>query len=177
MPRTRSASPREPRPIDADALALLALNYVARYATTRAKLRLYLRRKLRERGWNGADEPPVEAIVARHAGSGHIDDAAFAAGRAAALHRRGYGARRIGEALRAAGIEAEDRPEEEAAPEHALEAALAFARRRRIGPFAATPADAERLRRDIAALLRAGHAWPVARAVAQAAPGESVKGV
>jgi regulatory protein len=45
--RPRRALP----PLDQAALQELALRYVGKYATTRAKLRAYLGRKLRERGW------------------------------------------------------------------------------------------------------------------------------
>ena len=51
-------------PLDAEALEQAALSYAGRYATTRAKLAAYLARKLRERGWNGAGEPPVGRLVA-----------------------------------------------------------------------------------------------------------------
>ena len=40
-------------PLDEAGLNELALAYVARYATSRAKLLAYLARKLRERGWGG----------------------------------------------------------------------------------------------------------------------------
>ncbi len=41
---------RKPSPLTATRLQDLALSYVARFATTRAKLEAYLVRKLRERG-------------------------------------------------------------------------------------------------------------------------------
>ena len=90
---------------DSATLERAALDYAARYATTRAKLTAYLRRKLRERGWAEADAPAVEALVERFADRGYVDDRAFAVARADALLRRGYGGRRIGSALRAAGID------------------------------------------------------------------------
>ena len=49
---------RKPSPLTATRLQDLALSYVARFATTRAKLEAYLVRKLRERGWEG-DDPPT----------------------------------------------------------------------------------------------------------------------
>ena len=39
------------------------MRYVERFATTRAKLRDYLRRKLRERGWKGDADPDLAAIA------------------------------------------------------------------------------------------------------------------
>ena len=51
--------PALPRPLDAAALDQLALRYVERFATTRGKLADYLRRKVRERGWQGAPVDPA----------------------------------------------------------------------------------------------------------------------
>jgi regulatory protein len=102
--RNRSQTPRPP--LDEEGLERLALHYAGRYATTRAKLRAYLRRKVTERGWEGSSPAPVERLAERLAGLGYVDDKAFASARAASLLRRGYGERRIGEALRAAGVDA-----------------------------------------------------------------------
>jgi regulatory protein len=146
-----------------------------RYATTRAKLRHYLVRKLASRGWEGEGEPPVEMIVERCAELGYVDDAGFAVARGAALTRRGFGEQRIAAALRAVGIDAETAaPVRAAAREDALEAALRFARRKRIGPFAEELAAPDQRRRNLAALLRAGHAPDIARRIADAAPGASL---
>ena len=163
----------DPRPFDGVTLEQAALNYVGRYGTTRARLAAYLRRKLRERGWNGDGDPPVESLVERLTGLGYIDDRAFATARAASLGRRGYGERRVREALRAAGIEDEDSEEaREAARRGAWAAALRFAERRRIGPFAEREADREAREKALGALLRAGHPIDLARRLAAARPGE-----
>ena len=70
-------------PLDKAGLEQTALFYAGRYATSRARLKAYLLRKLRERGWDGAEPPPLEALVERLAGLGYVDDRAFAAARAA----------------------------------------------------------------------------------------------
>ena len=157
-----------PKPLDDTALRDLALGYAGRYATTAAKLKHYLRRKLRERGWSGEDEPQVDALIARFVELGYIDDAAFAEVRTRDLLRRGYGARRVGQALHQAGVDTEalDVPEPDAAETRA--AALAFARRRRLGPFAATPPDPKAREKQLAALVRAGHDFDAARAMVDA---------
>jgi regulatory protein len=160
-------------PLDGAGLEQAALFYAGRYATTRAKLAQYLRRKLRERGWAGAAPPPVESLVARMAALGYVDDRAFAEARAGALSRRGYGVRRIGDALRAAGIEEEDSAEARAAAEEqAWDAALRFAERKRIGPFAAVEADRPAREKAYGAMLRAGHSPALARRILAAKPGE-----
>jgi len=160
-------------PLDAKALEQAALSYAGRYATTRAKLAAYLERKLRERGWEGAGAPPVGHLVERMAGLGYVDDRAFASARAAALSRRGYGERRIGAALRGAGIAEEDAVEaREIASAAAWDAALRFAQRRRIGPFAGGETDRPAREKALASMLRAGHPMQIARRFVAARPGE-----
>jgi regulatory protein len=157
-----------PRPLDQEAVLRLALHYVGRYATTEAKLGDYLRRKVRERGWDSDSAPDFNGVVARCAASGYVDDASFAEARAGALNRRGYGARRIGQALQQAGIARAlaDRvmPDEDAA----MAAAETYARRRRIGPFALTTPDEPTRRRHLSAMVRAGHSFELARKYALA---------
>jgi regulatory protein len=160
-------------PLDAAALEQAALFYAGRYATTRAKLAFYLGRKVRERGWAETHAPPIEALVERMAALGYVDDRAFATAKAGALTRRGYGARRVGEALRAAGIGEEDGAEaREVAEEGAWDAALRFAERRKIGPFSTSEADRAAREKAYAAMLRAGHPPQFARRIVAARPGE-----
>jgi regulatory protein len=173
--RKFASSDRAPRPLDLSALNALAIAYLGRYATTRSRLRAYLARKVAMRGWEGDGQPPLDAVVERCAELGYVDDAGFAAARGAALMRRGYGEQRVAAALRAAGIDAETAaPVREAARDEALAAALAFARRRRIGPFGSESIGPDERRRGLAALLRAGHAPDIARRVAFAEPGTSL---
>jgi regulatory protein len=158
-------------PLDAEGLERLGLFYAGRYATTRSKLADYLRRKLRERGWSGPGEPPVEALVERFAGLGYVDDRAFAEARAASLLRRGYGERRVSEALRGAGIAEPDSAQARLeAEKDALAAAHRFARRRRLGPYADRAPDRAAERKAIAAMMRAGHRLETVRAVLGASP-------
>ncbi len=150
-------------PLDSDALKRLALSYVGRYATTRAKLESYLRRKIGERGWAGTDAPPIAELVIRCADAGFVDDRAFAELRSGALARRGYGARRIGQALAVAGVDRDLAQQFLPVDEDAVNAAAAFARRRRIGPYADAPLDEAARRRAFAAMIRAGHSFALAR--------------
>jgi regulatory protein len=159
-------------PLDQTRLQELALRYVGKYATTRAKLRTYLARKLRESGWEGDREPDLEALAARFAQLGYIDDASYALSKSRDLSARGYGKRRLAEKLHHAGVSEDDsRGAFDAAEAEAAEAALRFARRRRLGPFAATAADRPVREKWIAAMVRAGHDFGMARAIANLAPG------
>lgn len=160
-------------PLDRESLTNLALGYAARFATTRAKLGDYLRRKLRERGWEDIMPADVDAVVARLAELRYVDDAAYAAARGEALARRGYGARRIAQTLDAAGVEAEERSQAASlSPRAAWASADRLARRRRIGPYADTPADRPLREKQVAAFVRAGHDFGTARRWVDAAPGE-----
>jgi regulatory protein len=168
--------PRKPRPpLDEEKLNELMLAYVAKFATSRAKLAAFLRRKVRERGWAGAGEPPVDDLVAKAARVGFVDDAAFALGKARSLTARGYGARRVSQALYAAGIgEADGEAARGHARDDAVEAALRFARRRRFGPFAAAAADPKDREKQLAAMLRAGHGLRLSQVILKLEPGAAI---
>ena len=186
QPGRKPRDPRpQPKPLDAARLEEIALAYVARFATSAGKLRDYLRRKLRERGWEGAPDEDAqilamrgaacaEALIERFMAAGYVDDESFARGRAGRLLRRGFGRRRINEALGAAGIDGDLR--EAVMPGEGAQraAALALARKRRFGPFGdigsgQTNADPARRQKQMAAMLRAGHSMDAARAVLGAA--------
>lgn len=173
--RERKARPA-PRPIDQTGLHDLALSYVARFATTGAKLESYLARKLRERGTPDAGAGEAEAgsnltidipaIVSRMIDLGYVDDDAYARMRSRDLAARGFGARRIEQALWAAGVDEDTRADH--APDEAgrRRAAIQLAKKRRFGPFGQRAGDAadgdlmeQRKAREkaVAAMLRAGH--------------------
>ena len=160
---------RAAKPLDRAHFEDLALAYVARFTTTAAKFERYLKRKLRERGWDGEGEPPVAATVERYVELGYVDDAAYARIKAGNLLRRGYGARRVSQALGEAGIGEKVRQEVAPAERAAREAALTYARRRRFGPFGAAPPDAALREKQLAAMVRAGHGFEASRALVDAA--------
>ena len=176
MANRPARSDRSRKPFDAARLGELALAYVARFATSRAKLARYLSRKIHESEWVDvveADEAR-DAAVARMARLGFLDDRQYAAMRGSAMTRRGLGVRRVKAQLRVDGIAEADAGEAvEAAEAAALGAALGFARRRRFGPFAVRAADDPAQReRQVAAFARAGHAPALARRILAIAPGD-----
>lgn len=178
MRNARSSPARDhvPRPLNGESLAELAIAYVGRFATTRAKLLRYLQRKLFERGWDGGDNgqpADPEAVAQSMVALGYIDDAAYATMKARALGRKGFGVRRVAQALYGAGVGEADSAEAVAlADAGRLSAALRMAERRRWGPFAAEaepdPAKREKM---IAAYMRAGHDARLARRILSLAPG------
>jgi regulatory protein len=171
---SQSRSSRPARPLDTPTLQALALRYVGRFATTEAKLALYLKRKISERGWTEDEPPPVAAIVSRFVGAGYVNDTEFANARARSLARRGYGHRRLEQSLTAAGVSRAITQTLVPQRDEAFAAAEAFARRRRLGPFcdtAVTPADR---RRHFAALVRAGHEFEFAKFFSSPKDGDTI---
>lgn len=172
---SRSAR-RAPAPLDQAALERLALRYVERFATTRGRLADYLARKLRARGWAGEGEPDPAAVAERMASLGYVDDRAFAAARAASMARRGLGARRVAAALRHAGVqEADADAVQPAVEDERVRSALAFARRKRFGPWAAAAPERDALDRQLAAMARAGHGYALSRRILLLEPGAEVE--
>lgn len=146
----------------------MALAYVARFSTSAVKFERYLTRKLREKGWEGEGEPPVAATVERYVELGYVDDEGYARMKTGSLLRRGYGARRVRQALGEAGIAEELRAEVAPGEAELREAALTYARRRRFGPFAAARPDPSVREKQLAAMVRAGHGFDAARALVDA---------
>ena len=164
-------------PLDRAALERMGLRYVERYATTRGKLTVYLKRKLRERGWEGEAPPDPAALADKFSELGYIDDRAFAEARASAMGRRGLGARRIAHDLSYAGIDAADA--EAIAPlieDDRIASAIAFARRKRIGPHAREAVvDRAMLEKQVGAMVRAGHSPSLAWKIARMVPGDDAE--
>jgi regulatory protein len=167
--RPRTAPPA----LDSVTIERIALAYVSRYATSRAKLRDHLLRKIAARGWTEDEtaETAVGRIIDRFVELGYVDDRALAEARGRSLRARGYGARRLGGVLGALGIsEVDAENARRAAEEGAWEAAVRFARKRRLGPFAPEPADEAGRRRAFAAMMRAGHAPDLAKRILSTNP-------
>jgi regulatory protein len=177
----RPAGPPPPGPLPTEALLHeAALNHLARFAATEAGLRRVLERRVdrwARRSEAAGEAPdavaPRAAEAKRHAatvarklaGSGAVDDAAFAAARARRLSRGGRSRRAIAAHLAAKGVarDAADAalPEGEEAE---LDSALALCRRRRAGPFAPGPLPPEARLKALAVLARAGFPRGVAEA-------------
>lgn len=155
-----------------------ALRYLERFPCTVARMRQYLKKLTREAVKAeeiepGEGEPWVESVIARLTRVGLLDDAAYARGRAGALHRKGKSARAIQFDLRRKGVDAElieaaldSRSENDVNPE--LEAAAALARRRRLGPYASAEKRRDARQKHLASLARNGFSFDIARRVIDA---------
>ena len=150
-----------------------ALAYTARYATSKENLRQVLWRKLRRAAFrSGEPEPPVadtEAeianIISRLERIGAVDDHAYAETLLRTLTARGTSVKAIRAKLQAKGVPATliaDLITASASAESEYQAALRYARRRRLGPYRQLPVTPERRQKDLAALCRAGFAYSTA---------------
>jgi len=186
--RTRRRGERRAKPPLTEAnLRDLALHYAARFAATGARLEAYLARKIRERGLaedaeGRAIQPDIPALVVRLAELGYVDDDAYARMRARDLSQRGYGARRVEESLRHAGVAEPLRAVHAPGEAASRRAAVLMAQKRRLGPFGAAMEDiADPLARNkarekaVAAMLRAGHQYGHVKAILAARGIEEVE--
>lgn len=161
---------KPPRPITAGYLQAVTGRYVERYATSSSHLRrLLMQRVFRSVNHHGHDLAEktalVDAEIARLLAAGILNDAQYAADRAQSLHRRGSGARKIRAALQVKGVSSEQISEALAEVDGDWEAALTYARKRRLGPWRDGALDEDRRRKELGKLGRAGFAWDVARRI------------
>jgi regulatory protein len=168
---------RRPAVATPETLERAAYAYLARYSASAEHLRrILLARVARSARFHGTDPADgaaaVEGIVRWLCDQGYLNDGAYALAMARRLLRRGASRHAIRARLRAKGVGAENADSAVAAlarevADPDLAAALAFARRRRLGPFR-PEADREGHRlRDLAALMRQGFEPSVARRVVE----------
>ena len=147
-----------------------ALTHLARYGTTRAGLVRVLDRRVDRWARRVEADPETVAtqvslgraaarvVADKLVAAGTVDDAAFAASRARGLARAGRSRRAVAAHLQARGVASElvrDAVSDD--PDTELAAALAFARRRRIGPFRREELDQEAALRELGMMARAGY--------------------
>jgi regulatory protein len=179
-PGRRDADAPPPKPISPNWLERAALHYLERYSASTEMLRRTLARRVEKRARLRGEDPAafaemIAATVARAVSAGLVDDARFTDTRLATLRRRGTSSRGVSAKLAAKGVsrdvvEAAMQAEREAMPDGAAEAiedqaARAYAKRRRLGPYRRPDLRAAHRDRDLAALARAGFAYGLARRV------------
>lgn len=160
-----------------------AVHYLERYASTEARLRDVLRRFARRKMPDEDSqhmEMLIDQVVASCAEKGYVDDKLFATQKTAALRQGGGSRSAIVRKLLQRGVErkiiadAIDDFDEEYSLEHEydaeLHAALVFARKRRLGPYAKLPLGKPEMKdgwqdRHQASLARAGFGYETISAV------------
>lgn len=184
-PGRRKRRRRGPRKATDASLGNAALHYLGRYATSSWNLRRVLMRKVeRSARVHGTERDAaaaaVDRLIARYQESGLLDDRAYAEAQAAALHRRGASVRAIRARLLGKGVDGDliEAALAVRAPgpgEPELAAALAYARRRRLGPCRPPAARKSMREKDLASLARAGFAYDIARRVMEAETAEELE--
>ncbi len=150
---------------------------MGRYPASEARLRQILAKKLEraptfDRVVEGDPAEMIDEVVRTCISAGYVDDVLYAKALVQSEHRKGRPNRVIAKKLREKGVpEDVGRDALEALNERTadpdLEAAHAFARRRRLGQYRRkeVPADEqrERARKDLGAMARAGFSYGVAK--------------
>ena len=169
------------KPITAKYLQNAATFYLERYPSTAEGLRRVLNRRVRKAEMAEAPvidnfKQTIDAIVAKFVDAGVIDDQAFAQTKARALHRRGSSTRLTRQKLSFAGVDGDTLDKAMAGLDEELDtdpkqrewqAAVALARRRRLGPFRRKDRKEHR-DRDLAAMARGGFEYQLAKKVIDA---------
>ncbi|HEY4105406.1 MAG TPA: RecX family transcriptional regulator [Polyangiaceae bacterium] len=164
-PKNFSEKAREARPpnVSRAGLDAAALRYLERFDCSSTKLARVLAERLAKAARAGVDVAEAKVFVAelleRYQASGLIDDRRFAQNFAARQRDRGASRRMIEQKLRQRGISSELSRQILAVPdsrESELEAARAYARKRRLGPHRKPELRETNRRKDLMALARAG---------------------
>ena len=173
--RSADGTAKQKRPPNVTRVGLegAALRYLERFDCSVSKLRKVLMDRVAKAARAGVEEAAlapghVEAILERYQASGLLNDQRFAKNFAERQRDRGGSRRVIEQKLRARGIGADTvqqlLPRNDSAQTE-LEAAHAFARRRRLGPHRKPETREAYRRKDLMALARAGFDYDTAQRV------------
>jgi len=174
--RSPQKKPKQKRPpnITRAGLEASALRYLERFDCSSERLRKVLTERVSKAARAGVEgaalaPPIIDEILQRYRENGLLNDERFAKNFAESLRGRGGSKRVIEMKLRARGISSEVAQQTlknvESPASSELEAAQAFARRRRLGPHRKPEQREEFRRKDLMALARAGFDFDTAKRV------------
>lgn len=173
-----SKVPRKPNP---DRLKRQAFHHLERWPTTRANLRRVLRRKVARAVPHHVFEVEeahawIEAVLDDLERIGVLNDTRWALDKARSGIRKGQSPRQVRANLRAKGIAPElvEQALDAVEGDTELRAAVTYARKRRLGPFAPPGRSPEQRTKDLARLARRGFSYDVARRVLDAEDPEAL---
>lgn len=183
-----------PRKITKARLHNIALHHLERFSASREGLRRVLERRVFKAARVHEDTPEEAAtwiteVLDALQRQGYLDDARYAEGQARSLAARGQSLRAIRQKLAAKGVSRDhvdtalERLAEELTPlggdaadtDPDMAAAVAYARRRRLGPWRAPEDRAAFRMKDMAALARRGFSSDVVRRILDAATPEDAE--
>jgi regulatory protein len=165
---TEGRAEKAPEPLTRQKVELWALAYVNRFDCTASKLTRHLSERVRKVGGDENAADWIAELVERYQGSGVLNDARFAKNLASQLTTRGKSSRMIAQKLTLRGVSRELTSElmatrREAEPGAELEAARAFARKRRLGAYRDAEQRALYRQKDLASLARQGFSFDIAK--------------
>lgn len=184
---------RIPKPVSQERLRSYALWYLSRYASSTGNLKRVLARRADKIARHHetdrvADREAIgemiSAVAVKLEAAGLLDDSAYAESRTRSLHRGGASRRKIAAYLAQKGVAGSDiaaafqtlEEETDTGNDLDLEAALRYAKRRRLGPFRDPKKRSERRDKDLAALARTGFAIDIALKIIDAEDLEELEG-
>lgn len=182
-----SQTPKIPKPVTPQSLRNAALRYLDRFATSRENLRQVLMRRVQTSNYH--HETPlqdgidwIDELLNKLTDSKLINDRTYAEMRAGALHRKGTSVKIIRMKLLEKGLSnndithALDALEKETQSDNLeRDAAIALAKRRRLGPWRLPSRREEFKEKDLAAMARAGFSYDLAREIIEAETAEDVE--
>lgn len=165
---------KAPKRISKTYLENAALYYLQRYATSAENLRRVLMRKVKRSCSFHQTEvedfsPLVDELVARYTNAGLVDDKTYAQAKVTSLRRQGHSGRSIIARLQVKGltssqIEAAMKNVDDGNEDAEIDAATAYARRKKLGPWRKKAlTDPKDLQKEMAAMGRAGFSFDIAR--------------
>ncbi|MBI5120200.1 MAG: regulatory protein RecX [Rhodospirillales bacterium] len=169
---------KQPRKATPKSLENAAIHYLERFSSSRANLkRVLMNRVARSAKAHGTDPNEglawIEALMDKLEGLGYLDDKAYAETKAESMNRRGKPSNQVRWALRMKGVDqdtteaAMTKLSEELEGDADRAAALAYARKKRLGPYRPAEAREAHKTKDIQILARAGFGWDLAREIVE----------
>lgn len=169
-----------PRKVSAATLENSASYYIGRYATSSENLRQVLKRKIFRASKHHVTDidaciTHVEDLIQRYLKIGVLNDKAYAQAQAASMNRRGKSLRAIRSKLRQKLLSNENiekaigtLTQEIVSPD--LYAAIAYARKRRLGPYRKNTINRSSLdfNKELASLARSGFSYSLALRIVEA---------
>jgi regulatory protein len=170
--------PKITRKVSAASLENAALYYLGRFATSSENLRQVLERRiLRAAKHHDTDikacNQLVGDLIQRYLESGILNDGIYAQTQAASMNRRGKSLRAIRARLRQKAVSSDVIDDALAVlagevGQLDLAAAIAYARKRRLGPYRRNTGKPENPEKELAALARSGFSYALALRILEA---------
>ena len=170
--------PKIPRKVSATSLENAALYYLGRFATSSENLRQVLERRIMRAAKHHDTDVEVCTklvgdLIQRYLENGILNDGIYAQTQAVSMNRRGKSLCAIRARLRQKAVSSDTIDDAlavlagEVGPPD-LAAAIAYARKRRLGPYRRDTGKPENANKELAALARAGFSYSLALHIVEA---------